>query len=98
MTKNDLTKLIHVGIDRSQCQDGQKCGQSLGLLKAISFVTFEDTCMVHSNCMDMLLEYSQRLVACKFIFGDDLKSHDLLKDAMRLRCYSSHKSYLNLYV
>ena len=58
MTKKGPTKLIYVGIIRSQCQEGQKWGQSLGLLKVIIEVTFEDTCMVHSNCMGMgLLEY-----------------------------------------
>ena len=35
MTKNGPTKLIYVWIIQSQCQEGQNCGQTLGLLKVI---------------------------------------------------------------
>ena len=37
MIKNGPTKLIYVGIIRSQCQEGQNYGQSLGLLKVLLF-------------------------------------------------------------
>ena len=37
MNKNGQTKLIYVGIIRSQIQEGQKCGQSLDLYKVFLF-------------------------------------------------------------
>ena len=75
MTKNDPTKLIYVGIIRSKSQEGRNCGQSLGLLKILLLKSLVKVLAW------MLLEYCQRMVACWFIL-DDLKSHDLLKEAI----------------